>query len=406
MVIAGIVLLVLAGVAQAQAQLFKTVYSFTGGADGQAPQAGVVADGSGNLYGTTVFGGSSNPGYGVVFKVDASGIETVLYNFTGRADGAFPQSGVVRDPAGNLYGTTADGGDLNCNAPYGCGVVFKLDPAGNFAVLHTFEGSGDGIYPNGLLLDSAGNLYGTTFSGGSTANTQCLPVGCGVVFKVDTGGNESVLYTFTGLADGAMPYGPLIRDPAGNLYGTTGFGGQETGNWCSFSGCGVVFKLDPLGRETVLLSFNATDGKTPEGGLVRDSAGNLYGTTITGGYRTSRACQLGGCGVVFKLNPAGQIHVLYKFTGGPDGGSSTAGLVRDSAGNLYGTASVGGTGGVGVVFKVDVNGSETVLHSFTGGAGGSTPQAPLLNYGGRLWGTSKYQGATGYGGTVFAIRTM
>ena len=277
----------------------------------------------------------------------------VLYRFTGGADGAAPYAGLVRDPAGNLYSTTAYGGASNV------GTVFKLDTTGTETVLHSFSGMPDGAQPEaGLVLDKAGNLYGTTAAGG--INCTDLNYQCGVIFKVDPTGNETVLYRFTGGADGARPEAGLVLDKAGNLYGTAesgGFTGGECGSW----GCGVVFKLDPTGKEAVLYSFtDGADGASPAADLIRDEAGNLYGTNLFGPPLGKAS------GTVFKLDPTGKETVLYSFTGGPDGGWPHAGLVRDKSGNLYGTTYYGGTYGFGTVFKVDTSGNETVLYSFAG----------------------------------------
>jgi uncharacterized repeat protein (TIGR03803 family) len=283
------------------------------------------------------------------------------------------------DSAGNLYGTTSAGGTSNS------GVVFKADKTGE-TVLHTFTGSpGDGAFPyGGLIEDSAGNLYGTTSAGG-TANS-------GIVFKLDTTGKETVLYNFTGGADGAFPYGGLIGDSAG-IYGTTSAGGITAGA-CFPSGCGVVFKLDTAGKESVLYSFTGgpTDGAYPYAGLIRDSAGNFYGTTYSGG-----AGVCGGCGVVFKLDTTGTETVLYSFMGYPtDGAFPYAGLVRDSAGSLFGTTTYGGGSDNGVVFELDTTGKETVLHTFTGGPDGAAPRARLIpDSAGYLYGTTYSGGVTG-----------
>jgi uncharacterized repeat protein (TIGR03803 family) len=302
------------------------LHSFTGPpADGANPYAGLVGDSAGNLYGTTYFGGASN--FGVVFKLDSTGHETVLHSFAGPpADGANPYAGLVRDSAGNLYGTTVMGGGSRK------GVIFKLDSSGHETILHSFAGlPADGANPlAGLIRDSAGNLYGTTPNAGASNR--------GVVFKLDSTRHETVLYSFTGLADGANPYAGLIRDSAGNLYGTTAFGGNEFG---------VVFKLDSTSQETVLHSFGgAHDGARPQAGLVRDSAGNLYGTTVLGGASPN-------FGVVFKLDSTGHETVLHSFAGPPaDGSQPQAELIRDLAGNLYGTTPFGGTSNLGVVFKL------------------------------------------------------
>jgi uncharacterized repeat protein (TIGR03803 family) len=218
------------------------LYSFTGGADGSYPEAGPVLDSAGNLYGTDGFG--SNPacdgglGCGTVYKLDTSGNLTVLHSFTGGSDGAAPQSGLVRDSLGNLYGAASYGGDLSCYAPLGCGVVYKIDSSGNFTVLHAFSGgSNDGENPfSTLVRDSAGNLYGTTYTGGDQSCTLEGNPGCGVVFKLDASGNETILHAFTGgTSDGALTFGSLISDGKGNLYGSTRDGGSVNG--------GVVFRV-------------------------------------------------------------------------------------------------------------------------------------------------------------------
>lgn len=292
---------------------------------------------------------------------DASPSYSIFYTFGGAA-GANPIGGLVADGAGNLYGTTFYGGDFggSCRV-LGCGVVFKVDPLGSETVLHAFSGP-DGQSPYGnLIRDEAGNLYGTTVYGGT---------GSGVVFKVDAEGNETLLYAFTGGADGSNPVAGVIRDAVGNLYGTTTGGGAF--------GTGVVFKVEAAAdNETVLYSFSGgTDGRTPQAGLIQDKAGNFYGTTLFGGIVNDKCGGL-GCGVVFKLDPSGTERVLYRFTGGPDGSEPQAGVIRDSAGNLYSTTSGGGTAngdcslndGCGVVFKISPSGQETVLHTFEANEG-------------------------------------
>ena len=249
------------------------LYSFSGGADGGNPVAGVIRDSAGNLYGTTLNGGAAY--VGVVYKVDTSGHETVLYTFTGGADGSHPYAGVMRDSSGSLYGTTAWGGVANQ------GVVYKLSATGRQTVLYGFTGGPDGGWPYaGVILDSAGNLYGTTTYGGAAGN--------GVVYTIDTSGHETVLYSFAGGTDGFFPYAGVIRDSAGNFYGTTADGGPTNE--------GIVYKLDATGHETVMYGFaSGADGGNPHGGVIRDSAGNLYGTTCNGGTESS--------GVVFKITP-------------------------------------------------------------------------------------------------------
>jgi uncharacterized repeat protein (TIGR03803 family) len=282
------------------------LHSFTGGfqgggPDGGEPWAGLIRDAAGNLYGTTSTGGTGRCGCGgVVFKIDPSGRETVLYRFAGGKDGDMPWSGVVMDSAGNLYGTTVDGGI------YSGGTVYKLDPSGNHTVLYDFseDGFGNGgptgaYVQGGVVLDSAGNLYGTTWGGGnSNSPAGCAGYGCGVVYKIDSAGQFSLLYVFAGGADGGMPDAGLTLDSNGNLYGTTDSGGISSrtcggGLYDSDPGCGVVFKIDPSGQETVLYSFTGDDGAYPYAGVVLDSAGNLYGTTYLGGSANA--------GVVYKL---------------------------------------------------------------------------------------------------------
>jgi uncharacterized repeat protein (TIGR03803 family) len=378
----------------AQAQTYSVLYAFKNGTDGVAPYAGLVRDAAGNLYGTTLEGGDLTCltpfGCGTIFKVDASGQETILHNFGGAGDGTNPSSSLISDAAGNLYGTTPyNGPSLN-------GAVFKLDTTGNYTVLYGFSGAGgDGAYPSsGLVLDAAGNLYGTTGAGGGTG---CMSFGCGTVFKLDSAGNETVVYRFTGLGgDGALPASGLIRDAAGNLYGTTVEGGNLTGACLqefSYSGCGTVFKVDAAGNETVLYRFTGVrgDGTQPHSGLVRDAAGNLYGTTSGGGAH--------GHGAVFKLDATGKETVLYSFAAGTDGAGPLAGLVRDARGNLFGTTNGGGgTGclgaGCGTVFEVDTTGREKVLHRFAGADGGNPVGGLIRDAAGNLYGTTSQRGST------------
>jgi uncharacterized repeat protein (TIGR03803 family) len=214
-----LVLFFVIAAASIKAQTYTVLHRFTG-PDGSLPQAGVIRDSAGNLYGTTYFGGSIC--CGVVFKVDPAGEETVLYNFgllTGPY-GSNPTAGVIRDLAGNLYGTTSFGGIVGgrcLNLEFSCGVVYELDPAGNETVLYSFKGLGDGFYPNGVIRDEAGSLYGTASNGGIY---PCYPTGtgCGVIFKLGPAGQETVLYRFKGAPDAANPAAGVIRDSAGNLY--------------------------------------------------------------------------------------------------------------------------------------------------------------------------------------------
>jgi uncharacterized repeat protein (TIGR03803 family) len=356
------------------------LYSFTGGSDGGGLPSGVIPDAAGNLYGTTSAGGLSNAG--VVYELDTSGQETVLYSFTGGADGSGPLAGVIRDAAGNLYGTTLYGGTGPGYS--GIGVVFKVDSSNRETVVYSFPGGADGSGPSaGVIRDAAGDLYGISGAGG-TSNA-------GVLYKLEASGRETVLYSFPGGSSGSNPAGGLIRDAAGNLYGTTLYGGTAD--------YGVVYELDTAGQETVLHSFSELDGALPLAGVIRDSAGNLYGTTFSGGPADA--------GVVFKLDTAGNETVLYGFTGKADGNHPVAGLVRDSAGNLYGTTNTGGAANAGVVYKLEANGQEKVLYSFTGGADGGHPDAGVIrDAAGNLYGTT-YYGGTGYGyGVVYKLDTQ
>ena len=401
---AAVVTVILGLVANVSAaDKYEVIHSFGGVSAGAGP-TGLISDAAGNLYGTALYEGDATMGgNGVVFKLshDATGrwSETVLHTFQGK-DGANPAAGLIFDKARNLYGTTQNGGT------YGNGTVFKLtpEPDGTWSetVLHSFQGK-DGANPIGdLVLDRAGNLYGTTLGGGGHVS--------GLVFKLapDTNGGwiETVLHDFQG-TDGANPGAGLIFDQAGNLYGTTQNGGTY--------GNGTVFKLipEPDGEwsETVLHSFRSADGSNPAAGLIFDQAGNLYGTTAGGGGHNS--------GLVFKLASATNGEwietVLYDFQG-TDGANPSARLSLDRAGNLYGTTFSRGGGflGLGVVFKLSPEPkgewSETVLHSFQGPPddGYQPSGALIIDAAGYLYGTTANGGSSGnclYAGcgTLFQI---
>jgi uncharacterized repeat protein (TIGR03803 family) len=320
--------------------------------EGFGSAAGLLRDANRDLFGTTFYGGKttcSTLGCGTVFELNKLGEQTLLYKFAGPPDGWLPNSSLVEDASGNLYGTTETGGTA------AAGTIFKVTQAGKETVLYSFTGGADGCSPMGVILDSAGDLYGVASQGGDGVCQN----GDGVVFELDTTGDLAVLHTFGG-PDGAGPSSVLLMDSSGNLYGTTAEGGSSTA--CTF-GCGTVFELTPDGTETVLYNFcsltNCVDGEYPLAGpLIMDSTGNLYGTTLLGGtYRSS--CEGGSCGVAFELTAAGNETVLHSFSGKADGGLPTAGLVMDSSGNLYGTAEMGGDlrcqsreGGCGVVFEI------------------------------------------------------
>jgi uncharacterized repeat protein (TIGR03803 family) len=373
-----------AAIQSAEAQTFTVLHDFTGNPDGASAQAGLVRDASGNIYGTTANGGASNDG--AVFKIDRSGTETVLYAFTGSPDGALPLAGLIRDTTGNLYGTTYYGGTYNY------GTVFKVDSTGTESVLYSFRGMPDAQYPYaGLHQDAAGNLYGTTNAGGAFNR--------GAVFKVDSSGAVRVLYSFDG-TDGSTPFAGLISDKSGNLYGTSLDGGPYAS--------GNVFKLTRSSggwTESILYTFTGgRNGKYPYAGVILDSSGNVYGTTNRGGAH--------GGGTVFELKPstkgAWNINVLYSFTGNNDGGIPQGGVIFDKSGNLYGTGSGGGYYQEGVVFKLNPpqekgRWKESVLYDFTGGTDGASPVAGVIRDSkGDLYGTTPSGGSGGFG-TVWKL---
>lgn len=355
----------------ASAQTFTVLHAFTGKGDGNLPFAGVIQDASGNLYGTTYFGGAFDEG--VVFQIKPNGKEKILHSFWG-GDGSVPEAPVFRTVTGSLYGTTTYGGKpKGGGCLHGCGTVFRLDTTGKLTVLYAFTGRVDGGQVwTGVVEDERGDLYGTTEQGGDAGCDYGW--GCGVVFKLDKSGKETVLHTFTGQPDGWLPSGNLVRDSVGNLYGVTAAGGT--------SNAGTVFKVDPSGKETVLYSFLGTvNGLYPQGPLLRDAAGNFYGVTATGGGYD--------CGTVFKLDSAGIETILYNFVGTPDGCQPQGGLIWDVKGNLYGATREGGKGG-GTIYRLDTGGNITVLYSFTGGSDGNEPWGTLVrDKSGTLYGATE-----------------
>jgi uncharacterized repeat protein (TIGR03803 family) len=352
----------------AGAQKLTTTHNFAGGSDGANPVGALVMDSAGNLFGSTFAGGTSN--YGTIFKIDSAHTYSVLYNFTGGSDGANPIGRLIVDAAGNLYGAASSGGTSNF------GIIFELDSASRYAVLHTFSGGSDGANPKaGLATDTAGNLYGTSYAGGAS--------NAGAIFKIDTAKNYSVLYSFIGAGDGASPMSTVSVDTAGNLYGTTSSGGAANS--------GTVFKLDTAQNHSVLYSFTGgSDGASPVGNLLLDKAGNLYGTAMSGGQ--------GQAGTVFAIDTANQFSVLHPFLSGNTGAQPEAGLIMDKAGNIYGTTLLGGTASSGTIFKIDAAKNYSVLYSFPGGSGGANPKAGLLmDSAGRFYATTAAGGTAGLG---------
>ncbi len=397
----------------AKAQTYRVIHSFTGSQDGEYPVAGVTVDSHGNLYGTTDIGGSGTSCYegcGAAFKIAHAGsgwVFTPLYDFVGGNDGGNPFARLIVGPDGSLYGTTSQGGGSGCESGAGCGTVFNLRPPAHFAghvfggwtetVLYRFTGGVDGDSPRNadLLFDNAGNLYGTTTFGGGGACQD----GCGTAFKLTGSGSnwtESVIHTFSASGDGQQPWAGLILDQAGDLYGTTVQGGIYR--------YGTVYQLTPSGSgfaEHLLYSFHgASDGGIMYGGLIFDQAGNLYGATCcnpTGGDLT-----------IFELTRSQDwaFSALYNSSSwGSDGN-----LVMDRAGNLYGTIKSGGAYGFGQVYKLTPSAhgwTYTSVYDFCPAGwpctDGATPPSGLaLDSEGNLYGTTSNGGATG-GGVVFEI---
>ena len=367
------------------------VHAFIGGAEGASPYDGVIGDGAGNLYGTTWQGGDvpcffdSEGGCGTVFMVDASGNLLTLHRFSGPpTDGALPNGPLTQDAAGNLYGTTGSGG--NGGHPAGYGTVFKLDAAGNETVLHHFTGGEGGAGPaGGVLRDSQGNLYGVTEYGGLPPGG---PNGYGTVFRLEPDGTFTTLHRFA--ADGSEGKGlqtGLVQDAAGNLYGVT------SGEFSGGIGGGTVFRIDSAGVFTTLHDFSTDSvAEDPRGPLMRDAAGNLYGVTRVGGDEDG--------GTIFRLDPAGELNIMHEFgrtdpLGGfpvsdaPGGTFPHAGLVGDPAGTVYGTTWSGGDSRMGIVYQFDLQSNVfTELHTFADAQGGFV-EAPLLrDSAGILYGTT------------------
>jgi uncharacterized repeat protein (TIGR03803 family) len=378
---------------KSQAGTYSLLYSFgQSSTDACAPLAGLVRDSSGNLYGTTASGGQDDEG--TVFKVTPGGAETVLHSFAGfPSDGAGPEYGsLTLDAVGNLYGTTPFGGEL-----YN-GTLFRVTATGTESVLYNFCADAgctgaDGYSPyGGVASSSHGSAYGLAFLGGT--------YGLGALYTLTAGGTESVIHSFEGSpTDGANPLSNLIRDSSGNLYGTTSAGGA--------SNYGTVFEVTAGGTEIVLYSFKGypVDGEEPSGGgLLRDTSGNLYGVTQYGG-NGGRAAM--GAGVVFKLTPGGAESVLLNFNGTTGGKNPMGGLAIDAAGNLYGTGYGGGSGagcerstGCGTLFELTTAGKEIVLHNFVGNSpsDGASPYGGVLrDPSGNLYGTLSHGGAYGCG---------
>ena len=352
--------------------------SLGGTGDGSKPYGNLIQATDGNLYGMTQHGGAN--GNGAVIKLTPTGTESVLYSFAASGDGTNPQGSLVQATDGKLYGMTPSGG---ANAT---GTVFAIDlTSGTESVIHNFGGPGDGTAPYGSLIQASdGNLYGMTSGGGAN--------GAGTVFEINlTTGTESVIHSFGGPGDGSAPYGTLIQASDGNLYGTTVTGGAN--------GTGAVIKLTlATPTESVVYSFAATgDGTSPYGALLQASDGNLYGLTQSGGANNA--------GVAFRLqiNPSVTETILHTFGGSGDGLHPFGGLIQASDGNLYGLTQLGGSHNFGILFKMTLTGTETILHSFGASGDGSQPYGSLLQASsGGLYGTTTL-GGTHNLGTIFEL---
>lgn len=357
--------------AQARKSKETVLYNFFGGNDGAFPAAQLAEDRKGNFYGTTTAGGASSGGYGAIFRLGKDGTQTPLYSFSG-SDGSQPSGNVIL--AGkNLFGATLFGGANNV------GEVYRLGQNGKFDVLHSFGGSGDAISPSGWVTwDNAGFVYGAAQGG---------QYGFGALYKVAAAnGKETVLYSFTGGTDGGSPVS-CIKLPDGTLYGEATQGGAND--------AGVVFKITPDGTETPLYSFNVNDdnGYSPAGPMANDNSSNLYGTAEFGGKN--------GVGTAFRVTPGGAFTLLHTF-GGPGDGAYPIGLFAGPDA-FYGIALQGGTGS-GVVYKMEANGALKILYRFIGGADGSAPQAPpIVDKHGNVYGTTLDGGLHGQG-VVYLIK--
>lgn len=384
----GLALALVLPMAGAQAHdTLKVLYNFAGGPDTDNPSSGLIADKSGNYYGTGLYGGGGcGVGCGTVYELAPDGTETILHTFSGAGDGTFPFGALLADGAGNFYATTTDGGADNR------GTIYKIAAGGAETVLYSFTGGSDGSSPHGAFIaDKKGNMYSTALYGG----VEGCASGCGTIFELAANGSVSTLYAFKGGAEGANPYSTLLSDKSGNLYGTTFDAGNAgcTGN----AGCGTVFRLAPDGTLTTLYAFKggSGDGGNPRSSLIADKAGNFYGTTTLGGAS--------GCGTVFKLAPNGTETLLYSFSGGSSCSGPLSALVADRKGNFYGTTLKDGADGKGTVFRLAPDGTAKVLHDFTGGADGGNPYGALLLQGKTLVSTT-YAGGTHGVGTVFELK--
>jgi uncharacterized repeat protein (TIGR03803 family) len=381
----------------AQAQTFTTLHSFDG-TDGASPYAALVQATNGDFYGTTSYGGANGTecfgiGCGTVFKMTSGGTLTTLYSFcpqSGCTDGAQPYAPLIQAANGNVYGTTAAGGDNNN------GTIFEITPGGTLTTVHTFDGT-DGAQPYGALIQASnGDFYGTTSGGG---------FGVGTVYRLTPGGTLTTLYKFctqSNCTDGEDPHGALIQATNGDLYGTTVSGGA---NCISDGGCGTIFEITTGGALTTLYSFcpesGCLDGEYPYGALVQAANGDFYGTTAAGGANNTAEY-----GAIFSITPGGTLRTLYSFcsqSGCTDGYYPHGALIQATNGNFYGTTLNGGTdGNLGTVFELTPNGTLTTLQSFDG-TDGYYPYGALMQATSGIFYGPAGQGGAGSDGTVFSL---
>jgi uncharacterized repeat protein (TIGR03803 family) len=397
------VLLCVATAIAAPAQTFSPILQFDG-TDGASPYLASLTRGAGGyMYGTTPLGGAY--GEGSVFQLTSTGAIVTLYSFCAQSlcvDGQNPDAVVLLAPNGDIYGTTAGGGNN------GAGTIFKITSGGTLTTLHSFcaqAGCPDGKNPyGGLILAPDGNFYGTTSVGG---NGGCaFHYGCGTVFKITPEGVLTTLHTFAGSpSDGANPFDGLTLDTDGNFYMTTSAGGKYSYDQCSY-GCGAVLKMTSTAAVTVLYNFCSTQdcftGETPSAGLI-EADGNLYGTTPSFGANANKG------GTVFKISPQGEFSTLYHFCSQPGclDGSGPGTLMQASDGNFYGVTAEGGKHQRGTVFEFTSADVLTTLHNFcseSGCADGEYPYAALVQGNNTtLFGTTSYGGGSCNCGTVFKM---
>jgi uncharacterized repeat protein (TIGR03803 family) len=357
---------------------YTILFSFQQGANGYQPSGKPLLDAKGDIFGTTLYGGTG--GYGTVYSFTANAAFTVLHAFTGTT-GAEPRTGVIANAAGDLFGNTLIGGKANA------GILFQLGIHGGTYQAESLQQASGYDLTSGLVADAAGNLYGMAALGGA-ANL-------GTVYKVKPNGALSALHSFTGGADGENPrHGSLAEDAAGNLYGTTYHGGANNG--------GVMFKVTPAGQESVLYAFSKTNNACyePNNSVALDAAGNLYGSTISGGPYSQ------GC--VYRLAPDGTFTLLHAFSGtgggGSDGASPHTGVTLDANANIYGVTTYGGYDNDGTIYRITASGQYSLLYSYTGGMDGTALYASELaiSPAGAIIGVNQGGGAYG-SGNLFSL---